>query len=81
MPCSNALWCTGLELKAIHHALAPSRSTTSAEWAMRGEGRGGRILTCTMCASGSVLTVRETAEGKQVRIQNQSLVHFKSVEK
>lgn len=22
MPCSNALWCTGLELRAIHHVLA-----------------------------------------------------------
>lgn len=41
VPCSNALSCTGLELKAIHHALAPPRSTTSAEWAMRGS-RGER---------------------------------------
>lgn len=31
MPRSNVLSCPGLELKAIHHVLAPLRSTTSAE--------------------------------------------------
>lgn len=36
MPCSNMLLCARLQLKAIHHVVAPLRSATPAAQAKRG---------------------------------------------